>query len=408
LLQWIDSKAATFKTWELCFDISTLITKSGFHDPPVALCQVVCQAFLSTLNPMPEDRALFRKFPALESKLPFVELGLMPTPVQAQEGLANALDLADLWIKRDDLAAADYGGNKIRKLEFLLADARQAGCSHIITFGGFGSNHALATAIQCKKLGFHCSAILTPEPATDAVRRTLRHHLQLGTRLEVAKTYADTRTIADRLCSEYGTGRSYEIPFGGSSWMGTVGFVDAGLELAEQVKAGELPSPDCIYLACGTAGSSAGLALGLMLAGIKTTIQAVQVTPESLQLAEINKRLFGETFQKLKLRDSTLTHCDFDDADLHLRTDQLGQGYAIPTVAGREATTLLQEFAGIPSSLTYTAKAMAALIADARRGLLENKNVLFWNTYNSQPLPAFANDLGWQKLPLELHNLFVD
>jgi len=357
---------------------------------------------------MPSDRALFKKFPVLQSKLPFIELGLMPTPVQQLNGLAEALSLANLWIKRDDLSAGDYGGNKIRKLEFLLADARQMGRLHIITFGGFGSNHALATAIQCKKLGLHCSAILTPEPATDAVRRALRHHQQLGTRLEIAETYADTRTIADQLRSEYGSQQSYEIPFGGSSCMGTVGFVDAGLELAQQVKAGELPSPDCIYIACGTAGSSAGLALGLKLAGIDVSIQAVQVTPESLQLGKINERLFRETFGELKLLDPALPQCNYDDVELELRTDQLGDGYAIPTAAGREAAALLQEYAGIPSSLTYTAKAMAALIADARRGLLAGQNVLFWNTYNSHPLPTFANDLGWQKLPLGLHFLFAD
>ncbi|GAG08413.1 unnamed protein product, partial [marine sediment metagenome] len=88
--------------------------------------------------------------------------------------LGARLSIEELWVKCDDISAPDYGGNKIRKLEFLLADARQRGCTTVLTFGGLGSNHALATALNCNRLGLNCIAVLTPEPATEAVRRTLR------------------------------------------------------------------------------------------------------------------------------------------------------------------------------------------------------------------------------------------
>ena len=149
------------------------------------------------------QRAMFARYPGLESRLPFIALGDLPTPVVPLHTLAAAIGTrsgaAGLWCKRDDLSSAVYGGNKVRKLEFLLGDALARGCTTILTFGGLGSNHALATAINCRRLGLECIAVLTPEPATEAVRRTLRYHQKLGTHIEVATNYQDIRTLADSL-----------------------------------------------------------------------------------------------------------------------------------------------------------------------------------------------------------------
>ena len=184
---------------------------------------------------MSEQRAIFERYPALRESLPFIQLGELPTPVHRITGLEEAIGVDKLWIKRDDISALDYGGNKIRKLEFLLAAAKQNGCSHVITYGGFGSNHALATALNCKKLGLQCVAVLTPEPATDAVRRQLRYHQAIGTEFEIAYDYNTVREAAQRAKDRHGEANCYEIPFGGSSWLGAIGFVNAGLELAQQV-----------------------------------------------------------------------------------------------------------------------------------------------------------------------------
>ena len=129
------------------------------------------------------DRPLFRRWPALGEQLPFIEIGEFPTPVDTAADLATKSGIGSLSIKRDDLSAVDYGGNKIRKLEFLLADALAQGKTHVFTYGGLGSNHAIATSLNCKKLGLPCYAILTPEPETPAVERTLQHHEQLGTEM---------------------------------------------------------------------------------------------------------------------------------------------------------------------------------------------------------------------------------
>jgi D-cysteine desulfhydrase len=356
---------------------------------------------------MSDSRAIFNRYSTLCNALPFTPLGDLPTPVHRITALEQAIGIDALWVKRDDLSARDYGGNKIRKLEFLLAAAQQNNSTTVITFGGFGSNHALATSINCKKLGLNCVAILTPEPPTNAVRRTLRYHQLLGTRIEIARDYAETRAIADRVRESFGSQFCYEIPFGGSSWLGALGFVDAAFELQQQITAGNLPCPDQIYIGCGTAGSTAGLAVGLLLAGLTVSLQAVQVTPDSMRADKLFHSLFQEINRELSGRDSSIPSLNVDDANVNVRNDQLGDGYAMPTEAALAAQDLIQNHSGFPASLTYTAKTMAALMSDAGRGLLTGKNVLFWNTYNSLPYPELPSDDSWRKLPAALHATFT-
>lgn len=356
---------------------------------------------------MSAKRAIFERYPALRDTLPFIELGELPTPVHRITELEEALGVERLWIKRDDISARDYGGNKVRKLEFLLAAAKQLHCSHVITYGGFGSNHALATAINCRKLGLKCVVILTPEPITEAVKRTLRYHRELGTRIEIARAYQETTDICARLRNELGAANCYEIPFGGSSWLGGVGFVSAAFELQQQVQAGVLDMPDRIYLGCGTAGSVAGLAVGLKLAGIETAIEGVQVTPESMQPERLYRTLFRQINSELHARDPSIPLLDEADAGVTVRLDQLGDGYAMPTEAGRRAADIMLRNGGLPVSLTYTAKTLAALMADAGRGLLAGRNALFWNTYNSHAYPELPDEDDWSHLPADMQALLA-
>jgi len=348
---------------------------------------------------MTAERVLFSRYPALRDTLPFIELADLPTPVITLSGLAADIGCSELLVKCDDISAASYGGNKLRKLEFLLADVQAQGCKNVITFGGMGSNHALATSINCQRLGLNCTAILTPEPVTAAVRKTLRYHQQLGTRLELARYGAELRSTADRLFAELGSTDSYEIPFGGSSWVGAIGFVNAGLELHDQIQAGELAQPDCIYIACGTAGSVAGLALGLQLAELDIPIEAIQVTPDSIDQQQLFNSLYTAANAQLQQRDPTVPHCDIAACKVNIRNDQLGQGYAMPTERARSAAQLLIQHGDIKSSLTYTAKAMAGLVSDSQAGLLADHRALLWNTYNSRPYPEFVDDLDIAALP---------
>ena len=349
-------------------------------------------------------RLLFQRWPALAPNLPFVLLGNFPTPLEERPELAIALGVDALTLKREDLSAADYGGNKIRKLEFLLGDAIAQNRQHIVTFGGFGSNHAIATALNSRKFGLHCTAVLTPEPITDQVRAALARHIELGTRVVVADQYGGVRAAAAAVIAEYGAEHCYEIPFGGSSWTGALGFVEGALELAEQIRTGEGRRPDVIYLACGTTGTVAGLALGLTLAGLDCRIEAVQVTPDSLQQDRLVVKLIEQAAHELQARGGPHIDTAHAIALVHIRNDQLGEGYAEPTAAGRDAAERWHRACELPVSLTYTAKALAALVADAAAGQLQGREVLFWNTYNSRPYVP-PTDTDWSVLPLELQRL---
>ena len=355
---------------------------------------------------MASDRALFERFPSLRAAFPIVELGDFPTPISQIQGLKNQLNIDHLWIKHDENCAPTYGGNKIRKLEFLLGDIQARGFNSVLTYGGVGSNHALATAINCKQLGLRCIVILTPEPATEAVRNTLQYHLALGTDIRVASTYGEVQNATQSVLKEQGE-QCYEIPFGGSSWLGACGFVNAGLELATQVAAGQMPEPDVIFMAMGTTGSAAGLALGLELAGLKSKIEAVQVTPASMRQDTQFARLFAEANKFLNQHDVNVPLYVEPFRLAHLRNDQLGEGYAIPTPAAQNAAEFANVHLKFPTSLTYTAKALAGLISDAARGELADKEVLFWNTYNARPYPSFKADDAWKKLPGPLHQYFT-
>ncbi len=349
-------------------------------------------------------RPLFYRYPGLREKVPIVELATLPTPVQTMQQLSSKIGVDKLLVKRDDESAQLYGGNKVRKLEFLLADALAKGYSAVLTYGGAGSNHALATALYAKQFGLDCYAILAHEPATEAVAKKLLYHLDLGTRLESANTMPTIRTAAERILASRGA--VYEIPFGGSSWRGVTGFVNAALELVEQIDSGKLNLPDLIYLAGGTEGSASGLALGFRLCQLPMRIVVVQVTPDAIGGPDLLNRLFAETNAELHRLEPRIPIFDKPMQQVEIRRDFLGSGYAQPTNDGRAAIELLKQTEGIKLDNTYTAKATAALLSDARAGRLDSKEVLFWNTYNSRPDPERISNGSWRDLPKAFYQYF--
>ena len=330
---------------------------------------------------------LFERYPALARALPRLELAELPTPLQVAADAAKRWSLGELLIKRDDLSAERYGGNKIRKLELLLADAQRRGCAGVITYGAAGSNHALATAIYAHELGLECHAVLTPQPPTPKVARTLRYHRKLGTRLHAAANLQEVEACTERLLAAQpgGAAKLYRVPWGGSSWLGTVGFVNAALELAQQL-AGR--RPDFIYSATGTMGTTIGLALGLRLLGWSTQIMAVRVVPQPVMNPEYFLRLYQETNRELHELDAAIPIFEDPESNVRVRDGFLGDGYALPTEGTHEAVRLARELIGLELETTYTGKAMAALIHDGREGALQDQCVVFWQTYNSRAYPS--------------------
>lgn len=330
--------------------------------------------------------------------LPHIALTELPTPVTPAPALAAALGLETLLIKHDDVTSPVYGGNKVRKLEYVLGDAVQRGCDSVVTFGAVGSNHALATAIFARQLGLACHVIMTDQPVTPYVARTLRYHALLDTRLELATGYNNLIDVTERLTAGHPTGadRLYRIPWGGSSPLGTIGFVNAAFELAGQCRD---DAPDVIYVACGTMGTVAGLALGLRLAGCTTRIEAVRVVPENVATREGITKLFTSANRQLHDIDPNLPLLDEPLATVSLRGEFFGTGYAEATDECQQAVALIRQTESVSLETTYTGKALAALVHDARDRQLAGHRVLFWNTYNARPYPTAVDTESGAGLP---------
>jgi len=224
---------------------------------------------------MSDTDYLQARFPLLGEKLPRMHLANLPTPVRALE-LDLGPEKRSLSIKYDNLTGSIYGGNKVRKLEYIFPRALAKGCKRIATFGATGSNHALATALYARHAGFECTCFLSHQAKTALVAGTLNKHLQNHTDLIRYGGAYNSRinTLRENLWGK----DAWVIPMGGSSWLGTVGFVAAGLELSAQIENKEIPLPDRLYVGSGTMGTAVGLALGLAIAELETEVHAVRVS----------------------------------------------------------------------------------------------------------------------------------
>jgi len=223
-----------------------------------------------------ETPLLFQRWPALEGKIPWTPLAPLETIVQRCRNLEKELGLDSVWVKRDDMSSPLYGGNKVRKLEFILEHVRQKGYRKVLAIGGIGSNHCVANAIFCNELDLRPVAALVDQPLNEHVRKNLLLDLYLGNEILYAH---GTPGILGKILWAYLRDRStYLMMPGGSTPLGTLGFINAALELKGQVDRGEMPEPDHIFVACGSAGTAAGLAVGASLVGLKSRIHAVQVS----------------------------------------------------------------------------------------------------------------------------------
>ncbi len=310
-----------------------------------------------------------------------MELADLPTPLSSAH-----LDLlkkpVEITIKRDDLSGRRYGGNKIRKLEYLLHRAQQRSAKRIATFGAIGSNHAVATALCAIEAGFECTCLLAHQSLKPGLSRALRIHQSIGTEI-VALSGDRRKRVATMRRVLQGRG-VFAIPVGGSSWLGTVGFVNAGLELAAQIEAGECPVPARVYVAFGTMGTAVGIALGLALAGLDTEVHAVRVTETKYASEEGARRLMAKTGLLMNRVDPEIPTDIADRARLICRNEFFGSGYGVSNPETDAAVVVARENLELGLETTYTGKAMRALLADLDAGY--DAPVLFWNTYNSRPL----------------------
>jgi len=353
--------------------------------------------------------SLFKYYPLLKDKLPYVSLGEFPTPVEKLERLGKNIGVNHLFIKRDDLCGKVYGGNKVRKLEFILGNAINNNVTDVITFGFAGSNHALATALYARHLGLKSISMLMPQPNTHYLRSNLL--MSHSYRAELHQYYnlpiLAMGTIYQLFRHKLKSGRFPEIiAAGGSSLLGVIGFVNAAFELKEQILEGTIPEPDIIYVALGTTGTATGLILGLKAAKIKSHVISVRVVDK--KFANIRKiaKLFNKTASFLHSKDPSFPTLEFSEKDIDIKNDFFGLQYALFTEEGMKAIYLMYKNEGIKLDGTYTGKTFAALIDDAERQDLREKVILFWNTYNSRDYTDILINVDYHELPQCFHRYF--
>lgn len=349
--------------------------------------------------------ALTERYPPL-ARVPCVPLLGPPTPVHRLATLGAAHGI-DLWAKRDEYSSAIYGGNKPRKLEYILGAARRRRARTLLTFGGIGTHHGLATTVFGRAAGFRTILVLVPQPVTADVRRTLLLAHAFGAELHWAHGVPGVAATALGVIA-----RSVlrgDVPFviapGGSSVTGTVGFVRAGLELAGQIRAGELPEPSAIYVPVGTGGTAAGLALGLRMAGVRSQVVGVLVTdilPPSLRRL---RRLAGRVVTRLRAADPRVPDVRLGADDVRIVSGFAGSGYGATTQEAERALAAIGEAEGIALETTYTAKCLAALLAEGTAG----QRLLFWNTFSGiEPVPPDGVLPTPSALPAAFGRFFLD
>jgi 1-aminocyclopropane-1-carboxylate deaminase/D-cysteine desulfhydrase-like pyridoxal-dependent ACC family enzyme len=343
-------------------------------------------------RPAPQALLPFRTMNALLNPFPREKLATLPTPIRPLAAMGDGL-----FMKQDGLSGAVYGGNKIRKLEFLLGEALAEGRRSVVTYGAVGSNHALATAVCCRPLGLRAISILAPQQTSGHVQKNILMQHAAGAELHLCSSYMEfpalTQHISARCLQEDGI-EPYIIPSGGTNATGALGFVEAAFELAEQMR------PDVIYLPMGTGGTLAGLLVGLRLAGLKTRIEAIRVVDRDFRNETHIKKLCSEVCVKLGVG------LDIDEDDIVIRNEFFGEDYGIPTPAGRDAVEFFKARENVQLENTYTGKTTAALLHDLRDGRLDGQTVLYWNTLNSRDFSAAIKDVDFHTLPAGFHPYF--
>ena len=320
--------------------------------------------------------------------LPRTSLGFFPTPLHALPNLSARLGGPALWVKRDDQTGLATGGNKTRKLEFLVAAALAQQADTLITVGAPQSNHARQTAAAAAKSGLKSALVLRGKPPADRTGNILLDDL-VGAEV----FWAGTRNL-DEVASEVAEElksrgqRPYLIPLGGSNPIGATGYAVAMAEFIEQSTALDVKF-DAIVFATSSGGTHSGLVLGAKLGSYTTRVLGISVDHPADHLVPLLVDLATATAQHI---GEPLT---FTAADFEVNDHYLGSGYAMLGEPEREAIRLCAQTEGLLVDPVYTGRAMAGLIDLIRKGeFTAGQNVLFWHTGGTPALFAYAAQLA--------------
>lgn len=334
------------------------------------------------------------------SEAPRIELGFLPTPLVPLDRLSEALGGPRIWLKRDDCTGLATGGNKTRKLEYLIADAQREGADVVVTFGAVQSNHARQTAAACAAVGLPCHLLLARKvpwrhPAYETSGNVL-FDLLLGATVHLTEPEQfGARRHALLAQLEQDGALPYAIPVGGSSHVGAMGYARCAMELLEQADAHGFVLGDVVH-ASSSAGTQAGLLAGFAgllqdSAARAPRVHGINVSePDPATLPAEVLRLATEVLEQRGLEARV------DAADVHVDDRHLGQGYGLPTPAGLEAIRLLGRTEGVLMDPVYSGKALGALVDRIRDGELAGcANVVFIHTGGTASLPVYDTAFGF-------------
>lgn len=336
------------------------------------------------------------------SDFPRIAMGHLPTPLEPMPRLGAEIDCASLYIKRDDCTGLAIGGNKTRKLEFLVGEALEQGAHTLLGFGALQSNHARQTAAAAARVGMRCRLVLLDlvqyrEPAYDVSGNLLLDQL-LGADVQIAKNDTEAAAAARRVMEEESAaGRKvYVIPTGGSNAVGALGYVECARELIAQSE--ELGfSIDTVITGTSSAGTQAGLVAGFAALGAEVRVLGINVyKPDHAALEAVLAGLVDEVTSKIEIPKVA-------KSALQVRHEFLGDGYGIPTEGMHEAVGLLARSEGILLDPVYTGKAMAGLITLVRDGELgtradgDGRAIVFLHTGGTPGLFAYRDALSRQE-----------
>jgi len=330
------------------------------------------------------------------------QLGFFPTPLYKVDNVSEELGI-ELYLKRDDLTGPSvFGGNKIRKLEFLLGDATDKGATNIVTHGATQSNHAMLTATACNKLDLNCILYLLAlvDPDEEDLKANLLLDKVLGAETNVIKleggmSEAEGEKIGQKKAKERikeleSKGKfCYEIPVGGSTSVGSLGFTKGLLELYIQLEESHVGDIDYLIVTAGSGGTLAGILAGESLLDSDTNVIGMAASPKGDEYKDKVAELANGSLKILGVNETVSRD------NVKIDTNYVGEGYEIPTEGASEAIKYFARKEGIILDPVYTGKAMAGLMDYVKEGIIpEGSKVVFWHTGGGTGLFAEKEIVG--------------
>jgi D-cysteine desulfhydrase family pyridoxal phosphate-dependent enzyme len=302
--------------------------------------------------------------------IPRIKFAHLPTPVESLPRLTAQLGGPTILVKRDDLTGLAFGGNKTRKLEYLLAEAQSHGAQTIITAGAVQSNHCRQTAAACARLNFDCILVLSGEKPSSATGNLLLDQL-FNAKLIWTSLQERDEKLDQTFQNAWESGlRPYLIPYGGSNTTGAIAYVFAMKELSDQNY-----HPDWIVFASSSGGTQAGLVVGAKLNGFKGKVLGISVDETEADLQASVASLASAT------GDALGEKLNFLPQDILVSADYLGAGYGVMGVPEIDAIRLFARLEGLLLDPVYTSRAAAGLIDLINKGFFkQEETVLFWHT----------------------------